>query len=176
MINCSIRNPGGDDDNRKRQRHRNVTWFNPLFSKNVRTDIGRRFLQLVAKHFPRTSELHKIFNKNTVKVSYSCLPNMANIISGHNKRLKHPPPPCPPCNCRSKIDCPLDGKCQQDSIVYKAEVTCQQSSTKKNYIGLAETPFKQRYVNHFFGMRNTHTALSYPSTYGSSNGVKAHSQ
>ena len=66
-------------------RKRNI-WFNPPFSKSVATNIAKTFLQLVTKHFPRSNKLHKIFNRNTVKVSYSCMNNMSNIIKGHNKK------------------------------------------------------------------------------------------
>ena len=36
-------------------------------------------LNIILKHFPCSSKLHKIFNKNTVKVSYSCTQNMSQI-------------------------------------------------------------------------------------------------
>ena len=42
---------------RQRKRHRNITWFNPPFSKNVSTNIGQRFLQLVSKHFHKGCKL-----------------------------------------------------------------------------------------------------------------------
>ena len=35
---------------------------------------------MVTKHFPRTHKLHKTFNRNIVKVSYSCMNNMSKII------------------------------------------------------------------------------------------------
>ena len=57
-------------------RKRNIIWFNPPFSKSVSTNVAKTFLQLVTKHFPRSHKLHKIFNRNTVKVSYSCMNNM----------------------------------------------------------------------------------------------------
>ena len=34
-----------------------------------------------------TKTLHKIFNNNTLKLSYGSMPNVKNIISAHNKRL-----------------------------------------------------------------------------------------
>ena len=61
--------------------------FNPPFSKNVATNIGRRFRSLVIKHFPRGSRLYKIFNANTLKISYSCMPNMAAISKQHNATI-----------------------------------------------------------------------------------------
>ena len=65
---------------------RNIIWFNPPCSKPVSTNVAKTFLQLVAKHFPRTHKLHKIFNRNTIKVSYSCMNNMSKIIKGHIKK------------------------------------------------------------------------------------------
>ena len=72
-------------DVRRKNRSRNITWFNPPFSQNVATNIGRKFRSLVSKHFPKNSRLHQIFNENTLKVSYSCMPNMAEVIRQHNK-------------------------------------------------------------------------------------------
>ena len=71
---------------RKRNRKRTITWFNPPFSKNVKTDIARRFLKMLDKHFPKKSKLHKIFNRSTVKVSYSTMPNVEktmDLMSGN---------------------------------------------------------------------------------------------
>ncbi len=47
----------------KRKRHRNVIWYNPPFSKSVKSNIARNFLQLIDKHFPKTNPLHRIFNR-----------------------------------------------------------------------------------------------------------------
>ena len=46
-----------NDENQKRKRKRNVIWFNPSDSKNVKTSLGRTFLQLLSKHLPKD---HKI--------------------------------------------------------------------------------------------------------------------
>ena len=70
-----------------RNRQRNVIWFNPPFSKNVKTNIAPSFLHLVGTHFPAGHKLHKIFNRNTVKVSYSCMNNVRSIITNHNTRI-----------------------------------------------------------------------------------------
>ena len=80
----------------KRRRQRNIIWFNPPFSKSVKTNIARNFLQLLDKHFPPTSRLHKIFNRNTVKVSYSCMPNVKSVISRHNNHILSKPTTTPP--------------------------------------------------------------------------------
>ena len=53
----------------RKNRRRNITWFNPPYSQNVSTNIGRRFRTLISKHFPRNSKLSKVFNTNTLKLS-----------------------------------------------------------------------------------------------------------
>ena len=65
----------------RRNRQRNIIWYNPTFSKSVKTNIGRTFLQLISRHFPRHHRYHSLFNKNNVKVSYSCMDNMQSIIN-----------------------------------------------------------------------------------------------
>jgi len=89
----------------KKKRKRKIIWFNPPYSKNVQTNVGKIVLKLVKKHFPKNHMLHKLFNKNTVKVSYSCMPNIATIISGHNKQLLSPKQETHSCNCRRKTEC-----------------------------------------------------------------------
>ena len=132
----------------KRNRNRNIIWFNPPFSKHVKTNVGRKFLQLIDKHFPRDSILHKIFNRNNVKMSYSCMDNMGKIINAHNKSIlrESDPAPSKTCNCRKPTDCPLSGNCLTKSIIYEATVSSNQGN--KTYVGLCETEFKLRYNNH----------------------------
>ena len=151
---------------KQRHRKRNVTWFNPPFSRSVATNVGKRFLGLVSKHFKKQSKLSKIFNRNTLKVSYSCIPNIARIISSHNKTVLASTPHNCKCTCRVKSNCPMNGKCQEKSIVYKAVVTSEQE--KKEYIGLTEHPFKQRYSSHQTSFRHQKydKALNYRNTYG----------
>ena len=68
----------------KRYRHRHIIGFNPPFSQ---TDVAKRFLDPSDKHFQQNNQLHKIFNRNTVKVSFFCMPNVSFIIKSHNKKL-----------------------------------------------------------------------------------------
>ena len=71
-----------------KRRKQIIIWFNPPFSKSVSTNVAKTFPQLVTKHFPRSHKLHKIFNWNNIKVSYSCMNNISKIIKGHNKKVK----------------------------------------------------------------------------------------
>ena len=77
----------GDACSRRRTRKRNILYFNPPYSKHVTTNIGKKFFALLERCFPIGHPLHKAFNKNTVKLSYSCMPNMKQIISSHNKTV-----------------------------------------------------------------------------------------
>ena len=73
----------------RKNRHRDIIWYNPPFSKNVATNVGRTFLKILDEEFPKDHVLHKIFNRNTVKISYSCMSNLKQNIDGHNKSTLH---------------------------------------------------------------------------------------
>ena len=79
-----------DTVSNKKQRKRNIIWFNPPYSKNVKTNIGKIFLNLIKKHFPPHHKSHKLFNRNTVKISYSCMRNIKSIINSHNTKILFP--------------------------------------------------------------------------------------
>lgn len=135
-----------------RKRQRNIIWFNPTFSKNVQTNIGRVFLNLIENCFPPNHKLRKLFNKNNLELSYSCSPNIKQIIDGHNKtnlRQNMPPEektPPKPCNCREPNKCPLKGQCFVKEVVYQATINTAEST--KTHIGLTAREFKTRWPNH----------------------------
>ena len=79
-----IFNKNQKDSKNKNNRGRKVTWFNPPYSLNVKTNIGKTFLHLIDRHFPSGHPLHKIFNRHIIKVSYSCITNMSNAIKSYN--------------------------------------------------------------------------------------------
>ena len=73
--------------NTRRNRNRKVIWFNPPFSLNVKTNAGKEFFKLIRRHFPRNHGFSKIFNLNTIKISYSSMKNMNNLIKQQNARF-----------------------------------------------------------------------------------------
>ena len=91
----------------------------------MKTNIGKNFLQLLVKHFPANSKMHKIFNKNTVKVSYSCLKNMDSIITLNSRQKSFG------CNCRTKDSCPLNDKCLTPIVIYRADVSNEANNDQK---------------------------------------------
>ena len=138
-------------------RKRNVTWYTPPFDLTVKTNIGKQFLKIIDSSFPPNNPLRKIFNRNSVKISYSCLPNIKSMIDTHNKRATNrvdsQTSGAPrTCNCRNKNDCPLEGKCLEKSVIYQATVTT--ANTTETYVGLTENEFKTRYGGHKTSFNN----------------------
>ena len=109
----------------KRKRKRRIVWFNPPYSKNVATNIGKEFFNLLRIHFPKQHPLNHLFNKHTVKLSYSCTINMDGIIKAHNAKIlrkedDNMAKDVKTCNCRDKPTCPVGNKCLRSNVVYKA--------------------------------------------------------
>ena len=133
-------------ENTRQNRNRKVIWFNPPYSLNIKTNIGKVILKLVRKHFPRLHKFNKIFNLNTIKIS--SMLNVKNLIEQHNSKIlssDHDKIQWS-CNCRIKENCPLNGKFLHQCMVYKAEVTT--NTTYKEYHETSEGEFKSRYNNH----------------------------
>ena len=140
----------------KNKRKRKIIWFNPPFSKNVKTNVGRKFLNLVKKHFPPHHKFHKIFNRNSIKISYSCMDNFEAAINSHNAAILRRNEPQSSkktnCNCQNKDECPLNNQCRTPCMVYKATVTAK--NVEKYYVGSVEGEFKVRWRNHMKSLRN----------------------
>ena len=106
-------------------RNRKVIWFSPPYSFNAKTNIEKVFLTPVTKHLPRSQKLSKIFNSNTIKISYSSMPNVKNLIKQHQLKIlnKDEDKIEWPCNCRIQKSCPLNSKYLHQCMVYKEEVS-----------------------------------------------------
>ena len=140
--------------NEKRKRSRNIIWFNPPYSKTVRTNVAGDFLKSIDKHFPKTSPLHKIFNRNTIEVSYSCMRETKSAQESTKDKQ---------CNCRNVNECPLNQVCLTKDLVYKAEVITKDSNERKTYIGMTATTFKDRYriTRNHSTISNARTILNF---------------
>ena len=143
------------EPSRRRTRKRKIVWYNPPFNAAVTTNLGKRFLQLIDKYFtpgkPRSGNLHKIINRHCIKLSYRYTPNVGSIIKTHNEKVLKKTTTVPDnnkstCNCQKAENCPLEGNCLQEAVVYKATVTTP--TTTKAYIGSTELTFKQRWYGH----------------------------
>ena len=92
--------------------------------------------------------MHKIFNRNTVKISYSCLRDISSIISSHNRNILSPKQQSFGCNCRVRNEYPLNGECQTSSGMYQADLVKHSNDKEKFYFTLSDTTFKENYRNH----------------------------
>ena len=137
----------------RRNRSRKIIWFNPPFSINVKSNIAREFLHLINKHFPKKHRLHKLFNSNNVKVSYSCMPSVESYIKSHNVKILS--------NNKASV---RRKAAIADSIIYRGNVTTSNKEDENDYIGLTENQFKgrERYHHHTFQNeeKNSSTQLS----------------
>ena len=109
--------------------------------KSVSTNVAKTFLQLVTNHFSRRQKLHKIFNRNTVKVSYSCMNNRLKKSKGHKYQVTSTArDQTSKCNCRKRSEYPMEGNGQVNDIVYKCDLT--RALPKKVYLGHAKGEWK----------------------------------
>ena len=105
--------------------------------------------------------LHKIFNRNTVKISYSCTSNLKQNIDGHNKSILHSkivPPKT--CNCRKPAACPMYGNCLKESVINQATVTTDDNNPPQTYVRLTENCFKTTYSNPKTSFSNSNKRFS----------------
>ena len=69
--------------------------------------------------------MHKIQFRSSIIKSHN-----KNLVNVEKKQTKH-------CNCRKKQECPLEGKCRSEDIIYKCVVTAT-GHPRKVYLGTAE--------------------------------------
>ena len=138
---------------KSKRNQRKILYFNPPYNKNVVTNVGKTILNSIKRHIPEDHTLHKILNKNTVKVSYSCMPNLEKIIKSHNAKIERNEQ-CnlvqdKTCNCRRGNICPFGGECVNKELVYEAHVHVDRpNAVTKVYYGLTCNTFKTRHNRH----------------------------
>ena len=93
---------------------------------HVSTKVGKNFLSLLDVHLTKNHIYNSIFNRNKIKVSYSCMQNIKSIINNHNMKVLN-------SNAEieeSKNNYPLDGKCLTRTSFTKHR-SCRTSPTIK---------------------------------------------
>ena len=106
------------------------------------------------KHFPIHHRYYKIFNKNTVKLRHSCMPNMENIATKQNNKLLFQSfeQPTRNRNFRDKASRPKDWNCLQKFCAYQAQVGS--ANSRKYCLGPSDYESKTRYNNNNTSSRN----------------------
>ena len=113
------------------------------------------FLNLLDKHFHKEHKLNKIFNQNSVKVSYGCTRNIEHKVKNHNRKITESyieKGAETSCNCKEKNKCTLEGNCLIKNILYMATVETETNTS--SYIGMTGNSFKTRYYNHIKSFKN----------------------
>ena len=86
----------------KSKRKRSVLYFNLPFNSAVWTNLGKLFLELLNKHFPKHHHLNKFINRHNMKMSYCTTKNIKAHLAAHNKKILNPKiDSSKSCNCRS---------------------------------------------------------------------------
>ena len=153
--------PVNFEERKSEKRSRNITYFNPPFSLSVKTKVGKEFLRILDSSFPNDNPLKKIFTRNTVKVSFKCMPNMAQAVSRHNQTLvkeEQQQRQVRMCNCRRGTTCPVGGQCLRGPVIYRAAITANNKT--EYYTGLAGNSFKERVNKHNSDLRNSNKRFS----------------
>ena len=131
----------------RRKRSRKITWFNPPFSLNVKSNIGKIFLKIVDEC------LQQNLNQNL-----------------SNKKLAERGVTL--CNCRDKANCPMPDKCINSNLVYRYSVTRTDTGNVETYTGCTVN-FKERHGTHMRTITNlnmnTTTLTSYIRSLNSNN-------
>ena len=143
-----------------------------VFCRLVSINVGKYLLKLIDKHF-KHNILHKIFNRKTLKISYSCTKNIFRIFNNHNKeiikefhdRTNNNNSKQNECNCKIRMNCPMNGLCNLDNVIYQGIIYPKENvKDRKTYIGISSMKWKSRYANHKFSSSHEHlknqTALS----------------
>ena len=124
-------------------------WFNSTYILDVSTNIDEKLFSLLDKHFSRKHQLHKLFNHNNVKVSYSSLPNFKSVIDGHNKNILMSKKNLLDVAVRTKTSYPLKGSWQHKNLLYFCKVsTPDLKENHPHYIGFIEHTCKDRLYKH----------------------------
>ena len=114
----------------------------------MQTEIGKLFLKLLDKHFNKQHGFYKIFNRNNVKISHCCASNISTLISSHKKKITNNNEETKSlCNCRIKINCPVENECCQTNVIYQASIIASNNTTKL-YVGSTKRNFKTRFNEH----------------------------
>ena len=154
-----------DHKNRKRK----IIWSNPPFCRLACINVGKYFFKLIDKHFKHDNILHKMFNRKTLKISYSCTKNIFQIINNHNKEIikefqdrtnnnnnNNNNSKQNECNCKTRNNCPMNGLCYLKKYISRNYLPKRDINDRKTYIGISSTKWKIRYAYHKYSFFHEH--------------------
>ena len=91
--------------------------------------------------------------------------NVSQYMKNHNRNVSNKKEKkTNPCNCRNKNECPLNGNCKVQSVIYNCTASATQTFKQRVYLGIGEGNLKQRLYNHRHSCKDkrqkNNTALS----------------
>ena len=99
---------------------------------------------MIDKHFKHDNILHKISNRKTLKISYSCPKNIFHTISNHNKEIikefqdrtnnNDNNSKQNKCNCKTRNNYPMNGLCNLNNVVYQGIIYPKENIKDKKLI------------------------------------------
>ena len=98
-------------------------------------------MKLIDKHFKHDNILRKIFNRKTLKITYSSTKNIFQIINNHNKEVikefqdranNNNNNKENQCNCKIRNNCPMNGSCNLNNVVYQGIIDPKENIKDKN--------------------------------------------
>lgn len=105
--------------------------FNWKSSKNV----AKIFFHLLDKHFPKSGKPYKVFNRDAVKVSDTCMENVSQIIERRDKRVSKTKQRI---HSTMSLQRQLNTNCRVENVGYKCYVSATGKSKVHVYIGVAK--------------------------------------
>ena len=104
--------------------------------------------RLINKHFALGDKFHKISNRSTSKLKYSCMTNLKSLINSHNQNILRL------TSTYRKTQQLFKEKIVQGvvyvllKVLYDATIASDKGNYARLYKGICETIFKKRYANH----------------------------
>ena len=139
------------------------------FCRLTSINVGKCFFKLIDKNFKHDNILHKIFNRKTLKISYSYTKNIFLIINNHNKKIikefqnrtnnnnYNNNSKEDECNCKTRKNCPMNELCNLNNVVYQGITYPKENiMDRKTYIRISSTKWKIRNANHKYSFSHEH--------------------
>ena len=125
-------------------------------------------MQLIKTYFPEENKLKKILSRNTLKLSYSCTPNIKTKIHENDKEILWiiPSKNTNHCNCQQRENCPMNGACLKQSLVYYATASCNHKNYNRNYKKEAAKQVLRSAI-----VTTKHLTYHFQTRYQASNGI-----
>ena len=114
---------------------------------NLKTNIGRCIFRLINKHFPPEHKFYKSFDRNTLKLSSSCVSNLKKL----NKQLQSKHTQKPILKYPQNLELSQERESSNERLMFyrkSVTVTCDKENYTKLYKGICETTLEKRYANH----------------------------